>query len=117
MEQIQVVMEEVRRSAEQALIRLDLGAFTITGPRENVIEVESLVAWSSTVNALYGEGYHMVSPAEYATHYEIEGDTVTDRIYREGKLFALFYQGDDGAFISVPLEGKDLKDDLGHHLE
>ena len=66
MEQEKVAIEEVRRSAELIIIRLGLGGFTLAGPRQNVVTVESLAVWSAIVNGLYGEGYSMVSPEEYA---------------------------------------------------
>ena len=116
MEREKVTIEEVRRSAERIIIRLGLGEFTLAGPRQNVLEVESLAAWSATVNELYGEGFEMVAPADYAAAGNMTPEEVNGKIREEGSLFALVYEGGETSYTAVPLEEKEVKEELGPHL-
>jgi hypothetical protein len=111
-----VAIEGVRRSAELIIIRLGLGGFALGGPRQNVLEVESLAAWSATVNELFGEGYEMVAPADYAAACKMTPEEVTGKIRDEGSLFALVYEGGETSDTAVPLEEKEVKEELGPHL-
>ena len=116
MEREKVTIEEVRRSAELIIIRLGLGGYTLGGPGNNVLTVESFTAWSATVNDLFGEGYEMVSPDEYAASCGLSSEEVAREIHREGRLFALVYERGGRPHLAVPLPEKAVRNDLGPHL-
>jgi hypothetical protein len=116
MQREKVNIEEIRRSAELIIIRLGLGAYTIGGPRDNVLEVESLPAWATVVSELSGEGYEMVTPGDYAASCGLSDEAVAGEIDREGRLFALVYSGGECPLLAVPLPEKSVRDDLGPHL-
>lgn len=115
MEQEKVILEEVAGSAQRIMIRVDLGSFTVSGPRENILRVESLVAFSTIVNELYREGYQMVSPAQYAEEYGLSDDTVYAKVKDEGSLFAVVYPDSQPPSVAVPLEERAAVE-LGPHL-
>lgn len=104
---------QIRRAAELILIRLELGHYTVAGAAGNVLEVESLAAWSAVVNELIKEGYEMVSPAEYASACELTETEVNAMIWREGSLFALIYRPGEHARCAVPLAERVDETELG----
>lgn len=108
-----VTLEEIKDSAIRIAIRLALGDYVLRGPRGNIMELESRVAWSTVVSELQNEGYTMVSPEEYGAAYRMSSAEVSGKIEREGNLFALLYPSSGGFFMAVPLEGKEEKENLG----
>src|SRR5262245_24803304 len=102
-----VKIAEISRSAELIIIRLGLGEYTFGGPRKNVLEVESLAAWSATVYELFGEGYEMVAPADYAAACHMTPAEVNGRIREEGSLFALVCERGETSYTAVPLAEKE----------
>lgn len=108
METETVDLERVRHDAVLVIIRLGLGRYELKGPGRNVLEPESRVAWATVANELRGEGYEMVSPAEFADSFAMSEEEVLALVWREGSLFALAY-GDEagsGAGLLVPLPEK-----------
>ena len=103
----------IRRVAELILIRLELGHYTVEGPAGNVLEVESLTAWSTVVNELVREGYEMVAPAEYGRACELTEAEVNGMIWREGRLFALVYRSGAHTRCAVPLAERVNEEELG----
>jgi hypothetical protein len=106
MERETVTTERIRHDAALVIIRLGLGLYRDQGPAGNVMEPESLVAWSTVVNELAGEGYFMVSPEEYAELERISPAEVERRIWEDGSLFALVYRRDGEVRVVVPLDEK-----------
>lgn len=102
-------LERVRQDAALVVIRLGLGAYVLRGPRENVLEPESYVAWSTVANELAGEGYALVSPEEYAATCGLTKEEVRSGLWREGRLFALAYGDGSAARIVVPLPEKEVR--------
>jgi hypothetical protein len=51
-----VILEEIRDSAIRIAIRLALGEYLLRGPQENVMELESRVAWATVVGEAGGSG-------------------------------------------------------------
>jgi hypothetical protein len=94
-----VDLERVRHDAVLVIIRLDLGNYELRGPGSNVLEPESRVVWATVVSELGGEGYTMVSPAEYADSCDMDEEEVLALIWRDGSLFAVALRDE----ISVPL--------------
>jgi len=116
MKQEKVVLEEIANSARRIIIRLAVGGFTSSGPKSNILTVESLVAFSTVVNELYREGYQMVSPEEYAAACGITLESVFERIRGAGELFLLEYGEGSSPNQAVPLEEKSVSEELGPHL-
>lgn len=106
MERETVTVERIRHDAALVIIRLGLGLYRDLGPAGNVMEPESLVAWSTVVNELAGEGYRMVTPEEYAEVMQISPAEVERRIWDEGSLFALLFERDGETRVAVPLDDK-----------
>lgn len=102
-----VTLERVRHDAVLIVIRLGLGRYELMGPKENVLEPESYVAWSTVANELAGEGYVMVSPEEYAEACGIAPEAVSARVWGEGSLFALAYPVEGSSGMVVPLPEKE----------
>ena len=108
-----VIIKEIRDSAIRIAIRLDLGEYLIGGPHDNVLELESRVAWATVVTELQNEGYIIVPPEEYATVYGLTPADVIGRIEQEGSLFALVYAPAGETFMAVPLAERELREHLG----
>ncbi|MBJ6725279.1 hypothetical protein [Geomesophilobacter sediminis] len=102
-----VELNVLRDLADRVAIRLELGEFVMKGPRENIMEVESRVAWSAVAGQLHHEGYPLVPPEEYAEIYGLTPEQVMHRVEEEGTLFALYFEGHDETFVLVPLENRD----------
>ena len=108
-----VILEEIKDSAIRIAIRLDLGEYLLKGPQENVMELESRVAWATVVAELQKEGYALVSPEAYATDNNLAPSAVADMIERDGTLFALVYATVDETFTAVPLADRVEPEQLG----
>lgn len=108
---------DIRGSAIRIIIRLALGEYTATGPRENILELESRVAWATVCNELQNEGYMMVSPEEYANAYGLPLASVIDRMEGAGSLFALVFRSGGQTSVLVPLEEKEEREGLGPILK
>jgi len=108
-----VKLEEIRASAIRIVIRLALGDYVLRGPRDNILELESRVAWASVATELLGEGYGMVAVEAYATACGEPPESVSDMIKRDGSLFALVYGAGGGAGTLVPLPDRDEREQLG----
>ncbi len=108
-----VILEEIKDSAIRIAIRLALGEYFLRGSRENVMELESRVAWATVVAELEKEGYALVSPEAYATANNLAPSAVADMIERDGTLFALVYVAGDEAFTAVPLADREEREQLG----
>jgi len=102
-----VVLEVIIDSAIRIAIRLALGEFHLEGPRKNVLEVESRVAWATVITELEKEGYAMVLPGEYAAEYALDPEAVSEMIERAGSLFALVCTSAGNTFLAVPLAERD----------
>jgi hypothetical protein len=111
-----VQLEEVMESARRIIIRLDVGSFEISGPRRNILDVESRVAFSTAVNELYKEGYQMVPPEQYAESCGIDVEAVDRKIHQEGGLFLLRYREGERRDEAVPLEEMSRSEGHGPHL-
>lgn len=112
MAEAKVPAERIRRAAELILIRLELGHYLVEGPTGNVLEVESLAAWSAVVNELIKEGYEMVSPAEYGSACDLTEGEVNRMVWRHGTLFALIYSPGAHTRCAVPLT-EHVNEELG----
>jgi hypothetical protein len=108
-----VIFEEIRDSAIRIAIRLDLGEYFLRGAQENVMELESRVAWATVVAELEKEGYALVSPEAYATANNLAPPAVTDMIEQDGTLFALVYATGDETVTAVPLADREEREQLG----
>jgi hypothetical protein len=108
-----VISEEIRDSAIRIVIRLGLGTCQVRGPGGNILELESRVAWATTVSELQNEGYAMVSPDEYGAAYGLTPAEVRDRIDGTGSLFAVTYASPGGSAMAVPLDEQEEKELLG----
>jgi hypothetical protein len=104
-----VRLEEIRASAIRIVVRLALGEYILRGPRDNILELESRVAWATVATELYNEGYGMVSVEAYATVCGEPPAAVDDMIETDGSLFALVY----GANALVPLPHREEREQLG----
>jgi hypothetical protein len=104
-----VRLEEIRASAIRIITRLGLGDYVLRGPRDNILELESRVAWATVASELHGEGYGMVSVEAYATVCGEPPASVDDMIETDGSLFALVY-GDN---VQVPLPDREEREHLG----
>jgi hypothetical protein len=111
-----VLLDELVDSAQRIIIRMQVGLFINEGPQGNILSVESRVAFATTVNELYREGYEMVSPQEYAETYGITVERVYDMIRNEGSLFLLTYAEGEPPSEAVPLDEKRVTEDLGPHI-
>ncbi len=108
-----VILEEIRDSAIRIAIRLALGEYILRGPRENVMELESLVAWATVAAELEKEGYVLVSPEAYATANNLAPAAVTVMIEQDGSLFAVVYATGDETFTAVPSADREEREQLG----
>lgn len=108
-----VTVKAIRDSAVRIAIRLDLGEFQIRGPLDNVLEMESRVAWATVATELQNEGYGMVQPEEYAATYGVALAEVMAMIEQNGLLFALRYRTKEEDQLLVPLAEHELRADLG----
>ena len=97
-------MKQIRSSAIRIVIRLALGEYLITGPSDNIMELESRVAWATVASELHNEGYYMVTPEEYGAAKGLDPATVGAMIRQDGALFAIAY----GAAVLVPLEEREV---------
>jgi len=100
-------LEEIRNSAMRVDSRFDLGDYVMRGPKENIMELDSWLAWSSVAAKLHHEGYTMVPPREYAASYGITEQAILDRIEKDGSLFALMHETHDATFLLVPMAERD----------
>jgi hypothetical protein len=116
MSEEKVVLDELVDCAQRIIIRNAVGWFANSGPQGNIITVESRVAFSTTLNELYREGYQMVTPQEYAEQYGLAEEGVYRRIREEGTLFLLIYPDSEPPCEAVPLEDRSVVADLGRHL-
>jgi len=108
-----VVLWVIVDSAIRIAIRLALGEFILRGPHNNVLEVESRVAWATVVTELGKEGYAMVLPGEYAAEYALTPEAVSAMIERDGSLFALVCTSAGNTFLAVPLAEREGHGQLG----
>ena len=108
-----VILEEIKDSAIRIAIRLALGEYILRGPQENVMELESRVAWATVIAELEKEGYALVSPEAYATDNNLAPSAVADMIEQDGILFALVYVAGDETFTAVPLADREKREPLG----
>ena len=108
-----VILEEIRDSAIRIAIRLALGEYFLRGPQENVMELESRVAWATVAAELEKEGYALISPEAYATANNLTPAAVTSMIEQDGSLFALVYATGDETFTAVPLADREEREQLG----
>ncbi len=108
-----VILEEIKDSAIRIAIRLALGEYFLRGPQENVMELESRVAWATVIAELEKEGYALVSPEAYATTNNLAPSAVADMIEQDGILFALVYVAGDEMFTAVPLTDREKREQLG----
>lgn len=97
-------LDEIKDLATRTVIRLELGLFVVKGPTQNVMEVESRVAFETVAGQLHHEGYQMVTPELYAAFYRLGIEKVLDRIQGLGDLFALEYGTHDDTLTLVPLK-------------
>ena len=105
-------IDEIRNSTVRIVIRLALGNYLLRGPGDNIVELESRVAWATTVNELQNEGYVMVTPQEYAAACGLTEAEVVEQVEDEGSLFGLFYPSEGEQGMVVPLE-REEKEHLG----
>jgi len=108
-----VILKEIRDSAIRIAIRLAVGEYLIRGPHNNVMELESRVAWATVSSELYKEGYVLIAPEEYATAYDLTLAEVIDRIENKGILFALIYAGRSETLTVIPLAEREQRAFLG----
>lgn len=108
-----VILEEIRDSAIRIAIRLALGEYLLRGPQNNVLELESRVAWATVAAELQNEGYILITPEEYAKAYGLAPADVTDRIERDGSLFALVFAAVGETLTVVPAAGREERAHLG----
>lgn len=108
-----VIIREIRDAAIRIAIRLALGEFFLRGPCNNVLELESRVAWATVATELGNEGYFMIVPEEYATVAGLSPATVHEMIEEEGSLFALVYATAGATFMLVPLAEREEREQLG----
>jgi hypothetical protein len=105
--------EEIKDLAIRIATRLALGEYLIRGPLDNILELESRVAWATVAVELQKEGYTMVAPEEYAAFYDLSPATVSDRIETYGSLFALTYATAGETCTLVPLGEREEREELG----
>lgn len=110
---VSVTLKEIRDSATRIAIRLALGELLVRGPHNNVLELESRVAWATVANELQNEGYIMVTPNEYAEAYALAPAAVSGMIEQDGSLFALVYASAGEKFTLVPLTEREAREQLG----
>jgi len=108
-----VALEEIRDSAVRIAIRLALGDFQIKGPQNNVLELESRVAWATVATELGNEGYLLISLEEYAAAAGKSPATVSGMVERDGTLFALLYGAGGETCMLVPLAEREPREQLG----
>ena len=106
-------LEEIRKSAIRIVTRLALGDYVVRGPRNNILEVESRVAWATVASELHNEGYVMVPIEAYATICRLTPEAVSDMIETDGSLFALVYPPAGGACELVPVPEREEREQLG----
>lgn len=112
-----VALGEIRDSAIRIAIRLALGEFHLRGPQNNILELESRVAWATVTAELQKEGYIMIGPEEYTTAYGLAPGDVTDKMEQDGSLFALSYTSMSETFTVVPLAEREEREHLGPILK
>lgn len=108
-----VTLKEIKASATRIAIRLALGEYLVRGPLDNVLELESRVAWATVVTELRNEGYIMVPTEEYAALYGLTPADVIGMIEQDGTLFALVYASAGETFTAVPLAVREAREQLG----
>ena len=108
-----VILKEIRDSAIRIAIRLAIGEYLIRGPHDNVMVMESRVAWATVSSELYNEGYVLITPEEYATVYGLASADIVDRIENDGRLFALVYAAKSETLIVVPMDDRQVREQLG----
>ncbi len=106
-------LEEIGKSAIRIVTRLALGDYVVRGPRNNILELESRVAWATVASELHNEGYVMVPIEAYATVCSLTPAAVSEMVETDGSLFALDYPPDRGADVLVPLPEREAREDLG----
>lgn len=108
-----VTLKEIKDSATRIAIRLALGEYLVRGPRDNVLELESRVAWATVVTELQNEGYIMVPTEEYAALYGLNPADVIGMIEQDGSLFALVYSSAGETCRAIPLAERKAREQLG----
>jgi hypothetical protein len=108
-----VVLGVIRDVAIRITIRLALGDYRLQGPQDNILELESRVAWAAVVTELQNEGYRLVSPEEYGATYGLAPAAVGEMVDRHGTLFALVYASGGSAGMVVPLAEREENELLG----
>ncbi len=104
-----VELEEIGKSAIRIVIRLSLGDYVVRGPRNNILELESRVAWATVASELHNEGYVMVPIEAYATICSLTPEAVSEMVETDGSLFALVHQADEGCEL-VPLPDREERE-------
>jgi hypothetical protein len=107
-----VIIVEIRNLAVRIAIRLALGEFVVRGPNDNILELESRVAWATVASELGNEGYEMMAPAEYAAILGVCESDIREAVEREGRLFALVYGAKEESFMLV-VAGRRAHEQLG----
>ncbi|HEY6871559.1 MAG TPA: hypothetical protein VI298_02405 [Geobacteraceae bacterium] len=108
-----VKLEEIRESAIRIVTRLALGEYVLRGPHDNILELESRVAWATVATELHNEGYVMVPIEGYATICGLQPAAVSDMIETDGSLFALVHAAAGGEGALVPLPNREEREHLG----
>jgi hypothetical protein len=108
-----IILKEIRDSSIRIVIRLGLGEYRERGPHNNVLELESRVAWATVITELQNEGYIVVSPEEYAAVYGLTPADVIGMIEQDGNLFGLVYASAGKTFMAVPLAERKAQEQLG----
>jgi hypothetical protein len=108
-----VILEEIRDLAIRIAIRLALGEYVLRGPQENIMELESRVAWATVIAELEKEGYLLISSEGYSTVNNMAPEAVACMIDQDGSLFALVYAKGDETFTAVPLAEREEHEQLG----
>ena len=108
-----VILGEIRDSAIRIAIRLALGEYLVRGPHNNVMELESRVAWATVISGLQNEGYVLIAPEEYGTAYGLDAGEVIGRIEKDGTLFALVCATAKETLTAVPMAEREALEHLG----
>lgn len=108
-----VVLKDILASATRIVIRLDLGGFSLGGAHDNILKVESRVAWSTVITELFKEGYVMVSPEEYGARYGHSPEAVGAMVEEDGSLFILTCASGGMTFLAVSLAEREHREQLG----
>ena len=108
-----VIVREIVDSAIRIATRLALGEFIVRGPGNNVLELESRVAWATVATELHKEAFTMVPPGEFAAVSGLTLAAVSEMSEKDGTLFALVYESAGKSFMLVPLAKREPRELLG----